>query len=115
MKLLDKFRQACPSNLAFYRAQEGVDTPAGFEETVPLVIVLADAFMVDKLAEYGHGGPVILDFTHGTNKYAFNLLVVVVVDDDNEGVPVAFALTSRQTTESVAVVMQAVRFCCLKS
>ena len=38
---------------------------------------------------------VCMDSTHGTTMYDFLLITVMVLDEDNEGVPITWALSNR--------------------
>lgn len=43
------------------------------------------------------GRAILVDGTHGTNKYKFCLTTVMVIDDHNRAIPVAFFLHSSQS------------------
>ena len=45
------------------------------------------------------GRAILVDGTHGTNKYKFCLTTVMVIDDHNRAIPVAFFIHSRQSED----------------
>lgn len=42
---------------------------------------------------------ILVDGTHGTNKYKFCLTSVLVIDENNKAIPVAFFIHSRQSED----------------
>ena len=58
---------------------------------------------------FGHGRPLIMDATFGSNREKFPLFTLLAVDDHNNGVPIAWAIISQERTEAIAAFLGAVR------
>ena len=58
---------------------------------------------------FGHGRPLIMDATFGSNKEKFPLFTLLAVDDHNNGVPIAWATISQERTEAIAAFLEAVK------
>ena len=52
---------------------------------------------------------ICMDATHGTNAYDFNLITAVVIDEFLEGVPVLWAISNKQDTEVLTLVLNIVK------
>ena len=50
--------------------------------------------LLDKL---GEGRPLLMDSTHNTNIAAYKLIVIMVIDHHNEGVPVSFCIAKQES------------------
>ena len=48
------------------------------------------------------GRAILVDGTHGTNKYKFCLTTIIVIDEHNKAIPVAFFIHSRQSDDVLA-------------
>ena len=59
-------------------------------------------FQKEMLVKYAHK-LVCADATHGTNTYDFQLITVLVVDDYNEGIPMAWLISNRECAEVIEV------------
>ena len=61
-----------------------------------------DQSQAARLKRYGNGptSVVCVDSTHGTNSYDFQLMVVLILDDNGEGFPVAFLFSNRQNEDT---------------
>ena len=57
------------------------------------LLVIQMEFQRDMLRQFGKS-TVCIDSTHGTNQYDFKLITLLVVDDYNEGIPVAWAISN---------------------
>lgn len=55
---------------------------------------------------------VCLDANHGTNQYNFLLITVLVIDEFGEGVPIAWAISNRETELSITIFLEAVHNSC---
>ncbi|KAF8789307.1 hypothetical protein HNY73_007251 [Argiope bruennichi] len=53
----------------------------------------------EKLLELYGNSCVMIDSTHGTNQYAFELLIVMIHDENHQGLPVATLFSSRMSCE----------------
>jgi hypothetical protein len=62
---------------------------------------------VELVLRYGHKG-LQMDATFGTNNMKFPLTTLLVVDEHNYGIPVAFFFASRETHELLAAFLDAV-------
>ena len=51
---------------------------------------------------------ICMDATHGTNQYHFLLITVLIIDEFGEGIPVAWAISSRETKVLLQVSLEAV-------
>ena len=59
-------------------------------------------FQKEMFVKYAHK-LVCADATHGTNAYDFQLITVLVVDDYDEGIPVAWLISNRECAEVLSV------------
>jgi len=55
---------------------------------------------------------ICVDATHGTNSYDFQLITVMVVDDFDQGVPVAWLISNRENEATLSVFFSAIRSRC---
>ncbi|GFY76249.1 c2H2-type domain-containing protein [Trichonephila inaurata madagascariensis] len=62
-----------------------------------LLAIMNDA--QEKLLELYGKNCVMIDSTHGTNQYNFQLTTLMVHDENHEGMPIATLFSSRVTTE----------------
>ena len=73
------------------------------------------AIMTKEQAEvYTQFGSTILclDSTHSTNQYKFKLIVLLVVDEDRKGYPVAFCISNTENEEVMTLFLNAVKQRC---
>ena len=71
-------------------------------------LVIMTKIQVEMLREFGHR-VVCIDGTHGTNQYDFELTTLVVVDDHDEGFPVAHLISNRKDSIAYEVFFKSVR------
>ncbi len=64
---------------------------------------------VENAVRFGHGRPLIMDATFGTNREKMPLITLLVVDDHGNGVPIAWGIISQEKTEAIAAFLKAVR------
>ncbi|KAK9903370.1 hypothetical protein WJX75_003957 [Coccomyxa subellipsoidea] len=64
---------------------------------------------VENATRFGHGKPLIMDATFGTNREKMPLITLLVVDDHGNGVPIAWGIISQERTEAIAAFLEAVR------
>ena len=69
---------------------------------------LQTQFQLDTMKAFGNN-VICLDATHGTNLYDFLLFTVMVVDDFGEGIPVGWAITTREDTAMLTYFLKALR------
>ena len=55
---------------------------------------------------------ICVDATHGTTAYHFQLVTVLVTDDYNEGVPVAWLISNKETTDALKIFFSSLRERC---
>jgi MULE transposase domain len=74
----------------------------------PFCVIIAGQFGLAMLNAFGAGEDrmVLMDATGGTNKYGYQLYVLLVVDDYREGVPVAFMVTSSQEATEINIMLE---------
>jgi hypothetical protein len=65
--------------------------------TGDVLLVVAPQMMDAACA--GHDRPLFMDATHGTVKYGYKLVAVLVMDQMNKGVPVAWAIVDERTVD----------------
>jgi MULE transposase domain len=79
-------------------------------------VILAGQFGLAMLNAFGAGADrmVLMDATGGTNKYGYQLYVLLVVDDFREGVPVAYMVTSSQEATEITTMLEVsdLQVCC---
>ena len=60
-----------------------------------------------------HGNKLIcVDATHGTSAYDFQLVTVLVLDDHNEGIPVQWLISNKETTNVLKIFFSSLRERC---
>lgn len=59
------------------------------------LLALQTQFQLEMMKAFG-GNVICVDATHSTNYYEYLLVTVMVVDDFGEGIPVAWAITTRR-------------------
>jgi len=55
---------------------------------------------------------ICVDITHGTTAYNFQLITVLVIDDYDEGIPVASLISNKETTDVLRVFFKSLRDKC---
>ena len=55
---------------------------------------------------------VCVDATHGTNIYDFQLITVMIADDFDQGIPMAWLISNRETEAVLSVFFSAIRARC---
>ena len=55
---------------------------------------------------------ICVDATHGATAYDFQLVTVLVIDDYNEGIPVAWLISNKETTDALKIFFSILRQCC---
>ena len=57
---------------------------------------------------------ICVDATHGTTAYDFQLVTVLVIDDYNEGISVAWLISNKETTDALKIFFSSLRERCGK-
>lgn len=79
-------------------------------------VVLATPAMLEAGIKWGHARPVFMDATHGVIKYGYKLVTLLVMDDHNKGVPVAWAFLEHERSEDYTKFLNLVNTeCCRRS
>ncbi len=89
--------------LCFKRQGESSDH-AGIEAN-DFLLGIQTEFQEDMFKRYARK-LVCVDATHGTNAYDFQLVTVLVIDDYDEGIPVAFLISNKETADVLQVFLQ---------
>ena len=55
---------------------------------------------------------ICVDATHSTTAYDFHLVTVLVTDNYNEGIPVAWLISNKETTDALKIFFSSLRECC---
>ena len=74
---------------------QGSDSTEEGVKKEDFLLVIQTQYQMEVLKTFG-GNVVCMDATHGTNIYDFYLVTIVVIDEYGEGIPVAWAITSRE-------------------
>ena len=75
-----------------------------------IVIVIATPRMAQLAARHGNDGPAFMDATHSMVKYdGYKLVTIIMLDEAEAAVPVAWAITQHETTTVYATVIRCVK------
>ena len=76
---------------------QGLEQPTDVNDLAKddFLLVLQSEFQKDAMIRYGNK-VVLMDATHGTTQYDFQLISILVIDDHGEGLPVAWAISNRE-------------------
>jgi hypothetical protein len=77
--------------------------------TGDVLLVVATPQMMDAALRFGHDRPLFMDATHGTVKYGYKLVTVLVMDQMNKGVPVAWAIVEHERTVDYTKFLQVLK------
>ncbi len=72
------------------------------------LLCLQTEFQLEMFKLFGHK-VICVDATHATNMYEFLLITVLVIDEFGEGVPVAWAISNREDTNSLSIFLKQLR------
>ena len=89
-----KSMEFCPV-IAF--KPQGVSSEREGVKDNDFLLALQTQFQLEMMKAFG-GNVICVDATHSTNYYEYLLVTVMVVDDFGEGIPVAWAITTREDT-----------------
>ena len=70
------------------------------------LLAVQTKFQLEMMKEFGNN-IICVDATHGTNLYDFLLVTVMVVDDFGEGIPVAWAIMTREDHHMISFFLRA--------
>ena len=77
-----------------YKPQGKISSLTGIEDN-DFILVIQTPLQAAMLKEFGNG-IILIDSTHGTTGYDFQLITIVVVDELGEGYPAAWCLSNRE-------------------
>ena len=76
------------------------------------LVVFQTEFQRDMLAKHGHKG-VCMDATYyNVNDYDFHLITLIVLDDYQEGIPVAWAISNREDRVVLKYILESIKLKC---
>ena len=96
-----------PYNPVLLYKPQGTPDPDGHLADTGFILAIQTEFQRDTLSKFGNNA-VCMDSTHGTNAYDFNLITAIVIDEYGEGIPVLWAISNRQDTDTITAVLKAV-------
>ncbi|GLJ19345.1 hypothetical protein SUGI_0348530 [Cryptomeria japonica] len=70
---------------------------------------LSSPWMLDMMVRFSHDSIISMDSTFATNKYGYQLYLCLVFDEQQSGVPIAWAMTSRNKIEDIQVWLMELR------
>ena len=96
-----------PYNPVLLYKPQGTPDPDGHLADTDFILAIQTEFQRDMLSKFGNNA-VCMVSTHGTNAYDFNLIAAIVIDEYGEGIPVLWAISNRQDTDTITAVLKAV-------
>ncbi|GLJ16526.1 hypothetical protein SUGI_0282350 [Cryptomeria japonica] len=69
----------------------------------PFIMGIQMAWMLDMMVRFSHDSIISMDLTFATNKYGNQLYSFLVFDEQQSGVPIAWAMTSRNKIKDIQV------------
>ena len=72
------------------------------------MLVIQTEFQKDMLSKFGESG-VCMDATYKVNDYDFNLITLLVLDQFQEGIPVAWAISNREDKTALVCILQSLK------
>eukprot|EP00253_Pinus_taeda_P028427 PITA_28427 len=79
----------------FYQKPNGVE--------VPFIIGIQTKWMLETMVKLSHNSLIAMDSTFNTNKYGYQLYTLVAFDEQQSGVPVAWVVASRNTSDDISI------------
>ena len=71
--------------------------------SLPFILGIQTPWQKEVMIKFGHNGAISMDATHGTNIPGYLLWSLFVFDDWNNGIPMAWVLTSRSSEEDLTM------------
>eukprot|EP01018_Ginkgo_biloba_P007645 Gb_03303 [translate_table: standard] len=81
---------------------------ANESQGIPFIIGIQTLWMRKMMVKYSHGSLISMDATFSTNKYGYQLYTLMVFDKFQNGVPIAWVVSSRDTTSDIEEWLQAI-------
>ena len=76
------------------------------------LLVFLTEFQRDMLAKHGHKG-ICMDATYNVNAYDFHLITLIVLDDYQEVIPVAWAISNREDKVVLKYILESIKMAVL--
>ena len=95
-------------NPVLYFKQQGTEDVENSIGKDDFLLCIQTKFQLEMLKAHG-SSVVCVDSTHGTNMYDFLLITILVLDEFGEGLPIAWAISNKENTETLTVFMKKLR------
>ena len=79
--------------------------------TRDFLLVIQTEFQKDMLIKHGSEG-VCMDATYNVNNYDFHLITLLVLDDYQEGIPAAYAISNREDKVVIKYILESIKLKC---
>ncbi len=80
-------------------------------DTHDFLLVLQTEFQKEMFAKFGKNG-ICVDATYNVNSYSFHLISVLVLDQYQEGIPVAWGILNREDEAVIKYIFEAIKSTC---
>ncbi|XP_049801665.1 uncharacterized protein LOC126236412 [Schistocerca nitens] len=97
------------SPVIYYKAQGTEDNGNKLSESDFMIVLMTE--YQQKMAKKFCAEKVLIDSTHGTNKYKFYLTTLLTVDEFGAGCPVSYCLSTHTDTRSMQVFFEQIKKC----
>ena len=98
------------NSVLYYKSQGEEPNEKGVEKN-DFLLAIQTEFQKEMFNKYA-SKLICVDATHGTTAYDFQLITVLVIDDFNEGIPVAWMISNKESTDPLRVFFQSLRERC---
>ena len=105
-----EMERADHNSVLCFKSQGDNSNHAGIESS-DFLLGIQTEFQRDMLVKYATK-LVCVDATHGTNAYDFQLIKVLVIDDYDEGIPVAWLISNKESDDILRVFFASIRERC---
>ncbi len=82
-----------------------------FLDTHGFLLVLQTEFQKEMFVKFGKNG-ICVDATYNVNSYIFHLISVLVLDQYQEGIPVAWGISNRKDEAVIKYIFEAIKSTC---
>eukprot|EP01018_Ginkgo_biloba_P000638 Gb_06810 [translate_table: standard] len=91
---VDRWVKERPDDFFYYKY-------ANESQGIPFIIGIQTLWMRKMMVKYSHGSLISMDATFSTNKYGYQLYTLMVFDKFQNGVPIAWVVSSQDTTSDI--------------
>eukprot|EP01018_Ginkgo_biloba_P006371 Gb_15083 [translate_table: standard] len=98
---VDRWVKERPDDFFYYKY-------ANESQGIPFIIGIQTLWMRKMMVKYSHGSLISMDATFSTNKYGYQLYTLMVFDKFQNGVPIAWVVSLRDTTSDIEEWLQAI-------